>query len=73
MCDNNCGKCGGAAAHTGLTPATQAHGLRWAHRSVIDLAQKSASVSSLEIFALSELASELYEGEMPLGRCGCRS
>lgn len=70
MCDNNCGKCGGAAAHTGLTPATQAHRLRWFHRSVIDLAQKSASVSSLEIFALSELMSELYAEEMPLGCCG---
>lgn len=47
-----------------MTPATLEQRMRWFHQQVVELARKGDTVSSMEIFHLSELSSELYAEEL---------
>lgn len=47
-----------------MTPTTLEQRMRWFHQEVIKLAQLGDTVSSVNIFHLSELSSELYAEEM---------
>ena len=47
-----------------MTPATLEQRMRWFHQQVVELARKGDAVSSMDIFHLSELSSELYAEEM---------
>lgn len=47
-----------------LTPTTLEQRMRWFHQQVVELARKGDTVSSMDIFHLSELSSELYAEEM---------